>query len=184
MFWEYIIKTIVVHTSTYFMVGFTAFNIFKYSATLSDPKSNMRPATDPLVRAGILFQPIRGFLFGILIFLLRDVLIVQSNGWLIAWLMFVIAGIVGTFAPTASSLEGFIYLKPGAGTNWGGLIEILTRSFLLSLITVLWIRHPDVGWLNWTMGVVFFFSLALPILGLLAKPERAGSDTISSNESN
>ena len=129
MFWEIIIKTAIVHTLTYFIVGFAAFTIFNYSATLSHAKTNMRPATDLRVRAGVLFQPIRGVLFGIILFLLRDILIAQSNGWLITWLMFVIVGILGTFAPAASSLEGLIYLKPGIGTNWGGLIEILTQSF-------------------------------------------------------
>jgi hypothetical protein len=172
MFWEIIIKTIAVHTSTYFLVGFTAFTIFNYSASLSHAKSNMRPATDPLVRAGVLFQPLRGFLFGIIIFLLRDILLSPTDGWLITWLIFVIVGILGTFAPAASSLEGLIYLKQGIGTNWGGLLEILTQSFLLSAITIFWINHPGIIWLNWTMGVVFFFSLLLPVLGLLVKSNK------------
>lgn len=172
MFWEIIIKTIAVHTTTYFLVGFSAFTIFNYSATLSHAKSNMRPATDPLVRAGVLFQPLRGFLFGIIIYLLKDILISQSDGWLITWLMFVIVGILGTFAPAASSLEGLIFLKSGTGTNWGGLIEILTQSFLLSAITIYWINHPLSMWLNWTMGTIFFFSLLLPVLGLLANTNK------------
>ena len=172
MFWEIIIKTSIVHTSTYFIVGFIAFKVFNYTATLSHAKSNMRPATDLLVRAGVLFQPIRGVFFGIILFLLKDILIVHSNGWLITWLMFVIVGILGTFAPAASSFEGLIYLKLGIGTNWGGLIEILTQSFLLSVITFVWINNPNILWLNWAIGISFFLSLLLPVLGLLVNHKK------------
>ncbi|MCF8296076.1 MAG: hypothetical protein K9J13_00905 [Saprospiraceae bacterium] len=176
MFWEIIIKTAMVHTLTYFIVGFSAFKVFNYKATLSHASSNMRPATDILVRAGVLFQPIRGVFFGIILFLLRDILIVQSNGWLITWLMFVIVGILGTFAPAASSFEGLIYLKPGIGTNWGGLLEILTQSFLLSVITFIWINYPNMLWLNWVLGISFLLSLLLPILGLLVNQKNVSSD--------
>lgn len=176
MFWEIIIKTAMVHTLTYFIVGFTAFKVFNYTATLSDAKSNMRPANDILVRAGVLFQPIRGVFFGIVIFLLRDILIIQSNGWFVTWIMFVIVGILGTFAPAASSLEGLIYLKSGIGTNWGGLIEILTQSFLLSLITFIWINNPNLLWLNWVIGISFLLSLLLPALGLLVNPGEVRKD--------
>jgi hypothetical protein len=171
MFWGIIIKTAMVHTLTYFIVGFTAFTVFNYTATLSHAKSNMRPATDSLVRAGVLFQPIRGALFGIILFFLRDILINQGNGWLITWLMFVIVGILGTFAPAASSLEGLIYLKPGIGTNWGGLIEILTQSFLLSVINFYWINNSSLIWLNWTIGTLFLLSILLPALGLIMKKQ-------------
>jgi hypothetical protein len=176
MFWEIIIKTAIVHTLTYFIVGFTAFTVFNYTATLSHEKSNMRPATDILVRAGVLFQPVRGVFFGIIIFLLKDILILHSNGWLITWLMFVIVGILGTFAPAASSLEGLIYLKQGIGTNWGGLIEILTQSFLLSVITFFWVNNPDLNWLNWTIGIPFLLSLLLPTLGLLSGQKETKHD--------
>ena len=58
MFLQIIFETAIFHTITYFGVGFSAFTIFNYSATLSHAKSNMQPAKDPLVRAGVLFQPI------------------------------------------------------------------------------------------------------------------------------
>lgn len=176
MFWEIIIKTGIVHTSTYFIVGFIAFKVFNYTATLSQAKSNMRPAADVLVRAGVLFQPIRGVFFGVILFLLRDILIFQSNGWLITWLMFVIVGILGTFAPAVSSFEGLIYLKSGIGTNWGGLLEILTQSFLLSVFTFIWINNPNILWLNWVIGISFLLSLLLPILGLLVNQKNVSSD--------
>ena len=58
-------RTVVVHTVTYFAVGFTAFKLFHYSKKFADPalSSLMRQTDDPLVQAGVLFQPIRGILF-------------------------------------------------------------------------------------------------------------------------
>ena len=60
-------KTIVVHTVTYFIVGVIVFNLFDYPARFAEPgvSSLMRPTDDPLVTAGVLFQPIRGILVGI-----------------------------------------------------------------------------------------------------------------------
>ena len=69
------LKTTVVHTATYFLVGLIAFSLFDYSARFADPALRflMRQTNDPLVQAGILFQPIRGILFGLVYYLLRDV---------------------------------------------------------------------------------------------------------------
>ncbi len=168
MFWTIIIKTIIVHTLTYFIVGLTAFKLFNYTAVLSDPTRNMRPATHPLVRAGILFQPIRGFLFGIVFYFFRDILFHQGNGWLIMWVVLVFVGIFSTFAPAPSSIEGFIYTKSGYRRNWGGLVEILTQSLLLSIITYYWVVYPENAWLNWTFGALFVVAMTLSALGLLA----------------
>ena len=71
---ETIIKTMISHTLTYFLVGILAFVALDYSARFSDPSvtAYSRPTSDPLVMAGPLFQPIRGVLFGVVFFLLRD----------------------------------------------------------------------------------------------------------------
>ncbi len=172
MFWRILIQTAIVHTITYFVVGFSAFTLFKYSSTLSDPKNNMRPATDIIVRAGTLFQPVRGILFGIVFYLIRDILFQQSDGWIIMWIMLVAIGILSTFAPAASSIEGFIYLKSDYGRNWGGLVEILIQSFLLSIITFYWVTHSNNIILNWIMGILFAIVLVLPVLGLLENSKK------------
>jgi len=79
MFWAIVTKSLMVHTLTYFLVGVAAYRLFRYKEVLAD--LNMRPATHPLVRAGVLFHPVRGLLFGIVFYLLRDVLFIQPNGW-------------------------------------------------------------------------------------------------------
>jgi hypothetical protein len=169
MFWNIIIKTAIVHTFTYFLVGFSAFTIFKYTSTLDHPANNFRPAADPLVRAGVLFQPIRGILFGIVFYFLKDIMFLQTNGWLTIWMILVVVGIFSTFAPAASSIEGLIYLKSD-GKNWGGLVEILTQSFLLSTVTYYWVNNSGDAFISWVCGGLFAAAILLSLLGLLAKP--------------
>jgi len=168
MFWTIIAKTVLVHTLTYFAIGFISYKLFSYTALLADPGNNMRPATHPLVKAGVLFQPIRGFLFGVIFYLLRDVLFVEANGWLIMWAMLVFVGILSTFAPAPGSIEGFIYTRSPFGKNQLGSIEVIAQSLLLSFITWYWVNHPEFAWLNWLLIILFIISLVLPALGLLA----------------
>jgi hypothetical protein len=169
--WRIIAKTAVIHTLTYFAVGLVAFNLFDYSARLADPalSSLMRQTDDPLVQAGVLFQPIRGVLFGLVFYLLRDVLFRQKNGWLITWITLVVVGILSTFAPASGSIEGLIYTRSAFMGLWGGLVEVLSQSFLLSVLTYYWVNHPEKRWLNWVLGTLFFIALILPALGLLAR---------------
>ena len=162
-----IIKTTVTHTVTYFICGVTAFFLFNYSAVLSE-SAILRPTTDPIVKAAILFQPIRGLLFGIVFFLLRDILFKREKGWLITWIMLVFVGIFSTFGPAPGSIEGFIYLKDGLIKTPGGIIEILVQSFLLSFISYYWVNNPEKKWLNWFIGSLFVIVLTLSILSLLA----------------
>ena len=53
------IKTIVVHTITYFFMGILAFTLLNYTQSFATGTLAcfMRPTSDPLVKAGVLFQP-------------------------------------------------------------------------------------------------------------------------------
>ena len=169
--WGIIARTTVVHTLTYFAVGLIAFSLFNYSARFADPalSSLMRPTDDPLVQAGVLFQPIRGVLFGLVFYLLRDVLFRQKNGWLVTWITLVVIGIYSTFGIAPGSIEGLIYTKISFDGLWGGGIEVLFQSFLLSVLTYYWVNHSEKKWLSWLLVVLFFIALLLPALGLLAR---------------
>jgi hypothetical protein len=168
-FWGVTLKSTVVHTVTYFLVGLLAFTVFDYTARFADPglSSLMRQTDHPLVAAGPLFQPIRGFLFGIVFYLLRDRLFRREDGWLVTWIMLVVVGIFSTFGPTPGSIEGLIYTTLPVRGQLAGLSEVLVQSFLLSVITYTWVRHADSRWLNWGLGILFFIVLLLPALGLL-----------------
>lgn len=164
------VRTIVVHTVTYFIVGLLAFSIFDYTARFAEAgfSALMRPTDDPLVAAGPLFQPIRGLLFGIVFYLLRDVFFARKNGWLIMWVALVFLGIFSTFGPSPGSIEGLIYTTLPVGDQLLGLIEVLVQSFLLSYVLFYWVNHTDKRWISWVLGGLFVIGLLLPVLGLLA----------------
>ena len=168
-FWGITLRTIVVHTVTYFVIGILAFTIFDYRALFAEPglSSFMRPIDDPLVTAGLLFQPIRGVLFGLVFFLLRGVFFGEKNGWLLMWVVLVVVGIFATFGPSPGSVEGLIYTTVPVSRQLLGLIEVLVQSLLLSFVLFYWVNHSEKRWLTWALGVVFVIVLVLPILGLL-----------------
>ncbi|MGH7951969.1 MAG: hypothetical protein ACREFE_08625 [Limisphaerales bacterium] len=165
---DIIIKTAITHTVTYFVMGILAFYIFDYAHLYSETglKYIMRPTTDPLVMAGPLFQPIRGLIFGVAFFILRRSFWGQRRGWLLMWAVLVCLSILGTFGPSASSLEGMIYTTLPLRLHLIGLPEVLLQSFLLSFIVFHWVGNPK-KWLGWVMGSLFVLVLLVPILGLL-----------------
>jgi hypothetical protein len=62
---EVVVKTMVTHPATYFLIGLAAFWSFGYTREFAEPgvRSLMRQTDEPPVMAGPLFQPIRGLLF-------------------------------------------------------------------------------------------------------------------------
>jgi uncharacterized membrane protein len=169
--WGIVVKTTVIHTLTYFVMGLIALSLFNYTARFADPavSSLMRQTDDPLVQAGVLFQPIRGVLFGLVFYLLRDVFFRQKNGWLFIWITLVVIGIISTFGTAPGSIESLIYTKASFNGLWVGEIEVLSQSFLLSFLTYYWVTHNEKRWLKWVLGILFCIALLLPALGLLAR---------------
>jgi len=159
----------VVHTVTYFIVGILAYTLFDYASLFAEPGYSgfMRPTDDPLVTAGPLFQPIRGLLFGVVFYLLQDVLFWKSRGWLLTWVTLVFVGIFSTFAAAPGSIEGMIYTTFPVTRQLGGLVEVLVQSLLLSVILFYWVNHPEKRWLSWVLGVLFVIGILLPALGLI-----------------
>jgi hypothetical protein len=155
--WGIVARTTVIHTLTYFAVGLIAFSLFSYTVRFADPALSfqMRQTDDPLVQAGVLFQPIRGILFGIVFYLLRDIMFRQKNGWLIVWITLVVVGILSTFGTAPGSIEGFIYTKTTFNGLWVGMVEVLSQSFLLSVFIYYWVRGVEKRWLNWVLGILF-----------------------------
>jgi hypothetical protein len=163
------LRTIVVHTVTYFSMGILAFFFFDYSIQYADTSVRllMRQTTEPLVMAGPLFQPIRGLLFGIAFYLLREVLFGKKNGWLTMWIVLVIIGILSPFGPAPGSIEGMIFTVLPLSSHLMGQPEIYLQSLLLSVVLFYWVNHPEKKWLNWVLGVTFLLVLLFPTLGLL-----------------
>ena len=89
------IKTVVCHTVTYFVMGALAYYFLDYAEAFARPELIcwMRPTDDPLVRVGVLFQPIRGLLFASVIFPLRSILF-RTRGWMVMSWMLVAVGVL------------------------------------------------------------------------------------------
>jgi hypothetical protein len=161
------LKTIVSHTLTYFLMGALAAYYLNYAELLARPDSGMRPITSPWVMAGPLFQPIRGLIFALVFFPLRNCLFGRKHGWLLMGWMLVALGILSTFGPASGSVEGLVYTPTPVLLQLRGWLEVIPQALLLSALLCYWVNHPGKRWMNWTLGVLFFIAMALPVLALL-----------------
>ena len=168
------VKTVIVHTITYFVAGILAYTLGGYEKTFSQPPLSyfMRPTSDPLVMAGPLFQPIRGVIFASAFYPLRDVLFGQRRGWLILWWLLLALGVLSTFGPAPGSVEGLIYTIISPVSQILGLWEVLLQSLLFSFILFYWVNHPEKRWVSWTLGTSFSIVMILSVLGLLTSIHR------------
>ena len=163
-------KTTLVHTTSYFIVGFLAFMVFDYSVKYADPvvAATLRQTNHPLVLSGPLFQILRGLLFGIVFYSLRDTFISRQRGWIISWLTLVIVGILSPFSSAPGSIEGIVYTTLPMWFHIMSLPELLVQSFLLAFLTHFWINHPEKKWLSLLFKISFTIIILLVLLGLLS----------------
>ncbi len=163
-------KTAVCHTLTYFLAGIFAYHFFHYAEEIARPCSGMRPLTDPLVRAGVLFQPLRGLLFASVFYPFRERLFGRKHGWLLMGWMLIGLGILGTFAAPAGSMEGFIYTTTPVLIQLRGYLEIGTQALMLSALLFYWVNNPGKRWLTWLLCVILALVCAMVVLGLFVQP--------------
>ena len=162
-------KTIVIHTLTYFLMGLIVSSFLDYQQKYALPFMAcwIRQFGDPILTAGVLFQPIRGIIFALALYPLREVLFGKKNGWLILGWLLVALGILSTFGPPPGSIEGMIYTVVPIPYQLGSYIEIVPQALLLSAGLCYWVNHPEKKWLNWVLGIAFVITLIFPVLGLL-----------------
>ncbi|HEX7555690.1 MAG TPA: hypothetical protein VF338_03620 [Leptolinea sp.] len=168
------LKTILVHTTTYFLIGLVSFTLFDYSAKYADPVLGnfMRQTTHPLVAAGALFQVLRGLLFGLVFYTLRDIVFARKNGWLILWFVLLVVGVISPFGPSPGSIEGLVYTNVPMWFHLMGLPEVIIQSLLLAFFTFYWTNHPEKRWLGWMFGILFILVVIMSIMGILAGLEK------------
>ncbi len=162
------LKMAVVHTITYMFMGVIAMTLLDYKAAFSSPEMAcwMRSFDDPLLQAGVLFQPLRGVLFGLAFYPVRSIVFGEKHGWLVMGWLLVALGILGTFGPAPGSFEGYIFTRLHG--QYTGYLEVVPQALLLAAIACYWLRNPK-RWLNWLLGVLFVVTMALPVLGMLSK---------------
>ena len=110
--------------------------------------ASLRQTDHPMVTAGSLFQVLRGFLFGIVFYVLRDILDSKSRGWTTIWLVLIFVGILSPFGAAPGSIEGVVYSTLPMWFHIMSLPELLIQSFLLALLTHYWVNHPEKKWLS------------------------------------
>ena len=166
------LKTVIVHTITYFVAGFLAYTLGGYEKTFSEPPLSylMRPTSDPWVMAGPLFQPVRGVVFALAFHPLRNALFARRRGWLTLWWLLLALGVLSTFGPAPGSVEGLIYTVIPPLAQILGLWEVLLQALLFSVVLFYWVNHPGKRWLDLTLGIAFSIVMILPLLGLFLAP--------------
>jgi hypothetical protein len=163
------IKTIVVHTVTYFIMGLLALTLLEYRTAFEAPitREYMRSVDDAIVALGPALQFIRGILFAIAFYPLRTILFGRKNGWLITWLVLVMLGILSTFAAAPGSVEGLLYTKMPVALQISGWAEIMIQALLLSIILYYWVNHPEKKWIAWVLGIIYVLVWVFGILGFV-----------------
>lgn len=164
-----VVKTAACHTITYVFMGVLAAHFLNYAELLARPDSGMRHIDDPLVMAGPLFQPLRGLVFALVFYPLRESLFGKKNGWMLMSWMLITLGILSTFGPASGSIEGMIYTTAPIRSQLRGWLEVVPQAVLLSALLCYWVNHPAKKWLSWVLGILFFVVMALPVLGLLMR---------------
>jgi hypothetical protein len=163
-------KTTLVHTVTYFVIGVLSFLFLDYSANYADPTVAvaLRPTNHPIVTAGPLFQILRGFLFGIAFYALRDLIFPKQRGWLTLWLVLLIVGVFSPFSAAPGSIEGVVYSTLPMWFHLLSLPELIIQSFLLAYLTHYLMNHPEKKWLSIVLGTMFVVIVLLALLGILS----------------
>lgn len=164
------LKTAAVHTVTYFTVGVLSYLFLDYTAKYADPTvaNFVRQTADPLVAAGPFFQILRGLLFGLAFYVLRESIFPHKRGWLTLWLALVIIGIFSPFGAAPSSIEGLIYTVLPLWFHMVNFPELFIQSGLLAILAHYWVNYPEKRWLNWSFGIMTALVVLLSLLGALS----------------
>jgi hypothetical protein len=166
--WELIVKTSVAHTLTYFLMGILAYNFLNYNEAFATGAlaGYMRPTDSPWVAAGPGLQPIRGLIFALAFFPLREIFFHKKNGWLIMGWVLTALGILSTFGAAPASIEGMIYTN--YPTTILSYVEIVPQAFLFAGLLYYWVSHPEKKWLNWVLGIFFALVILMSVMGVMA----------------
>lgn len=166
--WSLILKTSVAHTLTYFLMGILAYNFLNYEDVFVTGalENYMRPTDSPWVAAGPGLQWIRGIVFALAFYPLREIFFGRKNGWLILFWVLTALGILSTFGAAPGSIEGILYTN--YPTSILSYVEIVPQAFLFAGLLSYWVNHPEKKWLNWVLGIFFFLIVFFSILGVMA----------------
>ncbi len=138
------LRVMVTHTLSYFLLGLIMSNLFDYTEIFQREiiRDFMLPINDRTV-IGPLLQPIRGLIFALGLWPLREILLEKKRGWLVLWGLLVTIGILSTPSAAPSSVEGLLYSKLPVWYHLMGLPEILLQTLLFSVWLLRWERRAS-----------------------------------------
>ena len=130
-------KVTIAHLVTYMICGMIFMTLFNYREHVE--AIGMKSVDELNGLVVILGQIVRGVLFGIVIWWIKDSIIGKKLAWLKLWAILVIIGIFSVYAPAPGSIEGFIHLAPigeplPLSFELGGMAEVMLQPLLFSII--------------------------------------------------
>ncbi|HLO16465.1 MAG TPA: hypothetical protein VK206_16655 [Anaerolineales bacterium] len=142
-FMMFAVRVIVAHTLTYFTYGIIMSQVFDYNAIFAREviRDYMLAIGERNVFLHLFMQPVRGLIFAIALWPLRDLLLERKNGWLILWGLLVSIGILSTPAAAPSSIEGMVYTRIPMWYHLMGIPEIALQTLFFSIWVVWWERQ-------------------------------------------
>jgi F0F1-type ATP synthase assembly protein I len=138
---KFITKTTIAHFFTYMICGMLMMTLFDYAEYVEE--IGMISVDEINFLMVLLAQIVRGILFGIVIWWIKDSIFGKKLAWLKLWAILVIVGIINVYAPAPASIEGLLYLVPYEYDNDGlgaflfsvaGMIEVTVQPLLFSII--------------------------------------------------
>lgn len=141
---RFLLRVATYHVVTYFIVGVFAAIIVDYESLFEQPvvRDYMRAFGSISILVGPLVQVVRGVVIAAVLLPFRSALRARF-GWLWLWLLLVGIGIVSTSAAAPSSIEGVVYTRLPFWYHAIGLPEVLVQTLIFSVLTALFIRHPQ-----------------------------------------
>jgi hypothetical protein len=168
--WQFFWRVTACHMVSYFVFGLIFSKLFNYkdAYTTSLLSSLMRPVSEPIVAAGPMLQIIRGLLFTLILWPLKEYIFDKKQGWLKLWLIFIGFAILGTVGPTPGSIEGLIYTKLPFVYQILGLPEVLLQTLTFSLGLYFWYKRPKKAY-NVTMGIFCGLIVLMSLAGVFLR---------------
>lgn len=133
---KFVIRVTFIHCMTYVLCGIIFSALFHYDELYQQGtiKYFMRPVDSFSTLLGPAFQTVRGLLFGFILLLFKDNILLQKHGWLKLWAITAGLGIVNTPGPAPCSIEGIIYTQLPLEFHIKGAPELLIQTLLFSYL--------------------------------------------------
>ena len=134
---KFFTKVTFAHVVTYMLCGLIFMTLLRYRENIELIGFKSMDEINGLMV--ILGQIVRGILFGIVIWWIKDSIIGKKLAWLKLWAILVIVGVISVYAPASGSIEGIIFLD---NSHLGDVplymnlsaLEILVQPLLFSVI--------------------------------------------------